>query len=912
MFRRGPKKGIADIDASAFARSFITLFVPMAILVGSVIAFLYYKESTHLHTTLNQKERHLVDTKKEVLSRYIQAIATDVLTVSKHHELQMLLDSGETRHREELAKEFLEFSGIKKIYDQVRLLDDRGMEILRVNFNNGKPDIVPVQNLQFKGQRYYFKDTFQLSENEIFVSPFDLNIEQGKIEQPLKPMIRFGTPVFDSYGQKKGIVLLNYLGSNLLETLKDVPSKGSGNFLLLNSDGYFLNGMNHDDEWGFMYENKKDLTFAKRCPEAWKKISKTESGQFNSANGVYTFTTIRPFSEAQTTSTGSGEAFTPSEKLLKGPEYHWKIVSHNSPGPLPLNGNRLLARMMLIYAVMLILLTLGSAFFAYASVRRKQAEKEVRKHRDHLKQIIEKRTAELIETNKMLQKDIDKRKQAEEALRESEEKYRSMMEAMDDGVYICSDDFRISYMNSAMIKRVGYDAVGELCYKVVYGLDEKCPWCLSDKVMEGQHVKTEIFNPNDDRAYHVSNSPIFHADGSTSKFTISRDTTELRNIENQLHQAQKMESVGRLAGGVAHDYNNALSVIIGFTEIAADLIEPDSPIKDHLNEVLKASDNAKQITGQLLTFAREQTVIPEVLDLNDAVTHTLKMLRRLIGENIDLIWSPGTNIWPVKIDPSQINQILANLSVNARDAIEGVGKVTIRTENIPIDKSCRNGQVNNAHSDFVLLTVQDNGCGIKREIMDKIFDPFFTTKGADKGTGLGLSTVYGIIKQNKGFIDIKSEPGMGTTFGIYLPRHMGDINEKLKIRTEEIPAGQGETVLLAEDDLSILELGRQILTSLDYTTLTASTPKEALMRAERYGDKIDLLLTDVIMPGMNGGELAKRMKSRYPDIKQVFMSGYTTDVVIKSGVPNEDIRFIQKPFSKKDLAKTVREALDEV
>lgn len=900
----------AKINMSQVVRPFFFLFVPLAILLGGIIAFLYFHDAKSQQEALKLKETGRLNTQKEVVTSYIQAIATDVLTVSKHYELRMMLDNNEPRYRDSLAREFLWFSKIKKIYDQVRFLDEHGMEILRINYNNGAPAIVPRQNLQPKGERYYFKDTFGLSDREVFVSPFDLNIEHGQLELPAKPMIRFGTPVFDSEGKKRGVVLLNYLGSHLLNTLEAIAKRSFGEILLLNSEGYFLRGPTPGDEWGFMYENKKDRTFARTHPKAWQTISRAESGQFSTGDGIYTFTTIRPFTEAQVSSTGSGKPYTPSQKLVEGTAYFWKLVSHIRSGGPSLESAPLLGRALPIFAVMLVLLALGCGYVAYAGARRRLAEEEVRNHRDYLKQLVEQRTLELTQANRQLQQDINEREQVERELRESEEKYRSMMEAMDDAAYICSDDFRIAYMNSAMRERIGYDAVGERCSKVIHELDEQCPWCVHRRVMNGEHVKLEIVSPKDKRTYQVSNSPIFHLDGSISKLTIFRDNTEVKKIEAQLHQAQKLESVGRLAGGVAHDYNNVLSVIIGFTEMAMDDAAPDSPLRSNLDEILKAAHNATDITRQLLAFARKQNIAPKILDLNSNVENMLKMLRRLIGEDIDLVWAPGIDLWPVMMDPSQVNQILANLCVNSRDAIKGVGKITIETKNTRFDESRCAAYVGSMPGDFVHLAVSDDGCGIEKEIQKNIFEPFFTTKNMDKGTGLGLSTVYGIVKQNNGFINVYSEPGHGTTISIYLPRHEGEPSLSQEKIAVETPAGQGETILLVEDDLQFLRLSQKLLQGLGYNLLTANTPGEALKLAAEYTDRIHLLVTDVIMPEMDGRELMERVTALCPQIKHMFMSGYTADVIKHRGMLDESVRLLNKPFSKKDLAAAVRMALD--
>jgi CheY-like chemotaxis protein len=300
-----------------------------------------------------------------------------------------------------------------------------------------------------------------------------------------------------------------------------------------------------------------------------------------------------------------------------------------------------------------------------------------------------------------------------------------------------------------------------------------------------------------------------------------------------------------------------------------------------------------------------------VLDLNETLEGMLKMLRRLIGEDIDLFWKPGLDLWKVKMDPSQIDQILANLSVNARDAISGTGKVTIETENVTLDEAYCAGHAGFSPGQYVQLAVSDDGCGMDPETLEHIFEPFFTTKKEGAGTGLGLSTVYGIAKQNGGFINVYSEPGKGTAVKIYLPRFEGKASEALAESAAEVPQGHGETVLLIEDEESILKLGQKILERLGYTVLSAGTPGEALRLAETHAGEIHLLITDVVMPEMNGRDLAERIVSIKPGLKCLFMSGYTANAITHSNVLDEGMQFIQKPFSLKNLAAKVREVLDQ-
>ncbi|MFH0781726.1 MAG: PocR ligand-binding domain-containing protein [Pseudomonadota bacterium] len=380
-------------------------------------------------------------------------------------------------------------------------------------------------------------------------------------------------------------------------------------------------------------------------------------------------------------------------------------------------------------------------------------------------------------------------------------------------------------------------------------------------------------------------------------------------LQTQLMQAQKMESVGRLAGGVAHDFNNMLGVILGHVEIAEEQVNPADPLLHDLQEIKKAATRSADLTRQLLAFARKQTISPKVLDLNETVESLLKMMRRLIGEDIELVWLPGNNLWPVKIDPTQVDQILANLTINARDAIAGVGRVTIETANIVLDDDYCTDHTGFLPGSYVLLTVSDDGCGMDKETCEHAFEPFFTTKDVGQGTGLGLATIYGIIKQNSGFINLYSEPGKGTTFRILLPKHLGKTCLFDQNKPADVVQQGRETILLVEDEPSILLLGKRMLERMGYLVLAAATPGEALETAEHHAGEIHLLLTDVIMPEMNGRDLARRLLSLYPRMARMFMSGYTANVIAHHGVLDEDVQFIQKPFSMVELSSKVRKAL---
>jgi signal transduction histidine kinase/CheY-like chemotaxis protein len=549
----------------------------------------------------------------------------------------------------------------------------------------------------------------------------------------------------------------------------------------------------------------------------------------------------------------------------------------------------------------------------------------------------QKLTMELTTTNNQLELDRKERRRISDALTQSEKKLSQAIQGNSIPTFIIDHNHIITHWNNACENLTGFseaEMVGTKKHWTVFYPEERpiLVDLIVDRATEkeiqsqyGRKIKRSILIKG---AYEGENFfPDFGQKGKWLYFTSAplrdqggtiigamgtiQDITGRRDTEAQLIQAQKMESVGRLAGGVAHDYNNALSVIMGFTELAMIDVDPTGKLHAHLNQILTAGRRAADITRQLLAFARKQTISPILLDLNNNVVSMLKMLRRLLGEDIDLVWLPGTGLGNVKMDPSQIDQILANLCVNARDAIEGVGRITIETDTKIFDEAYCADNPGFVPGEFVLLSVSDNGCGMDKEILNNIFEPFFTTKDVDKGTGLGLAMVYGIVKQNNGFINIYSEPDKGTTIKIYLPGQKAKTVDMGEESIIEVLPGRGETILLVEDDLPILQLTETILSGLGYAVLAAGTPGEALKLAREYADDIHLLLTDVIMPEMNGRELAERLQSFNPNLLWMFMSGYTANAIAHHGVLDKGVHFIQKPFSKKDLAKIVRKALDE-
>jgi len=516
------------------------------------------------------------------------------------------------------------------------------------------------------------------------------------------------------------------------------------------------------------------------------------------------------------------------------------------------------------------------------------------------------------------------RNRMEMALVESEKRFQDIASASSDWFWEMDREGRYTYASESVAKVLGWTPA-EMTGRSV--LDGFAPADRPGMEARYQRLFSEARGfrnlpaaqlRKDGTLCHLltSGTPLLDEAGALKGFRgLDRDVTDVRaaeeqqrRLEGELVQAQKLESIGRLAGGVAHDFNNMLGVILGQAEVAM-MMPGSQPFHPYLGEIIKAARRSGDLTRQLLAFARRQVITPRVLDLNETIQGMLKMLGRLIGEDITLAWMRKEGLWTIRMDPSQIDQILANLAVNARDAILGVGRVSIALENVHVDRDFLREHPEAVEGDFVALSVADTGCGMDPEVIKHIFEPFFTTKAIGKGTGLGLATVHGIVKQNEGFILVESRPGQGTRFRIYLPRHQGPEAGAGDGAAPAIPAGHGETILLVEDEATVLVATRMLLEHLGYAVLPAQGAAKALEIESAFQGSLDLLLTDVVMPDMNGRELSDRIRSRRPGLPVLFMSGYTADILDPHGVLEEGVHFLQKPASVLEMAHGVEGAL---
>jgi len=507
---------------------------------------------------------------------------------------------------------------------------------------------------------------------------------------------------------------------------------------------------------------------------------------------------------------------------------------------------------------------------------------------------------------------------SERQLRESEVGYRTLVERAPVGIYRSSAEGKFLSVNAALVRMLGYDSPED-----VQQLDMACD-VYADPAERQRLLDRDSYT---EREYDEVEATWKRKDGLLLKVqlsvravrnvasgvayyeTIVRDVTEQRRLQAQLMQAQKMEAVGRLAGGVAHDFNNLLTVIISYSDLLLEDLGRDDPKREDVAAVRKAAEGAAALTHQLLAFSRQQVLQPKVLDVNATVANTEKLLRRLIGEDIQLVAKLGSGLGSVKADPGQIEQVIMNLAVNARDAMPAGGQLTIETANVEMDEAYVRGHPLAQPGRYVMLAVSDTGTGMDEQTKAHIFEPFFTTKELGKGTGLGLATVYGIVKQSGGFIWLYSEPGHGTSFKIYMPRVDESAERATPAAAAPLPRGT-ETILVVEDAPAVRAVTRQVLERQGYTVLEAPNGGAALVLATKHHGPIHLLLTDVVMPGVNGRQLAEQLARPRPDMMVLFTSGYTDDSVVRHGVLESGIAYLQKPFTPDGVARKVREVLD--
>ncbi len=847
-------------------RTVLTLryFSPFAAIIILLFVILIVEERQRSFHEVANHQNIGVALGAGALRKQVSRSFSDLRFLSESNELRDYFATGSPDDLRELESELVSFSKGMMLYDQVRFLDETGMERVRVNYQGGSPRSVPSGELQSKRDRYYFSETMSLKNGEVYLSPFDLNVEQGKIEQPLKPVIRIAMPV-DSAGKRRGVLVLNLFGASIINEFRAATASIRPTAMLLNRDGYWLVSPNPADEWGFMHN--RATTLPGRHPGAWEMIRSSASGHKSTDAGLWTWETVYPLEAAGGGIQGQGVQN----------DYFWKVVSFVPRADL----SALVSPQLLLQSLFGLGLLLVAALWSWLHVGSK-----IREY-NHIEQH-----------------------------RRNEERFQALFSSMAEGFAlheIITDaggkpvDYRFVEVNPAFEKLTGMnaaDTVGKTVLEIFPGTEKIWIERYGQVALTGVPDRFSEFSKETGRAFEVSSySP------APGRFAcVFSDVTANRHLEDQLRQSQKMESIGTLAGGVAHDFNNILTVIMGAGAMLKMKLAGDTELMPFVRQILTSSERAAKLTHNLLAFSRKQTIRPFKVDVNDVIRNMQDFLGRVIGEDVTLKTSFCPSALPVLADRGQLEQVLMNLVANARDAMPDGGILSLETALVnSYDHSlelegCRPGA-------FARITVSDSGAGMDSVTCQRIFEPFFTTKEIGCGTGLGLSMAYGIIKQHDGVIKVYSEPGEGTVFKIFLPIQGGAAAHTADPVAHELLGGS-ETILLVEDDPEVRSSNSAILECVGYNVICASGGEEAIALFEQYQEGISLVILDVIMPGMNGRDVNEYLRALKPDVNVLFVSGYTADILNRKGVLSEDINFMSKPLEPHLFLEKVRELIE--
>ncbi len=887
---------LLPIRQKAILKQFWITFLPLSVLVGAVLFIIHHTESNAERTAILINERRNIDLQVKTAANDFNLIRSDLMFLSTQNELQSLLNQpGDQNESPELklaiAKEYLSMSKQKQLYDQIRFIDQTGKEIVRVNFNKGEPSIVPEEKLQVQAKRYYFKDTFSLQSGEVFVSPLDLNIERGKIEQPLKPMIRFGTPVFDSQGQKRGIIVMNYLGKKFIDNLNKENSTSLGEMLLVNSDGYWLKGPKPENEWGFMYQNLKDQTFAKTFPPAWSKIATTDSGQLQTTDGLFTFKTLYPLVEVggAKSSTGATNAFESSHGTVDTKSYRWQIVTYIPAAVLNTRSQNSLHRLLLFYVVLSGLIGVGSWLLAISRLRRQESDTELQATLADLTTIIDN---------------------------------------LADGLLVTDTTGLITRFNPALLKmfQLGdIDLKGKNCTEI--SQDQ-----IADLVKQTHQQSQEIFTTEvklaGDRIGQALGTAIFKQPSQDEvqrwlgSVILIRDVTAEKEIDHM-----KTDFIST----VSHELRTPLTSVLGFASLIQEKLENDVfPLL--ANEDRKLQKTITRVSNNLTIIVSEAerltSLINDVLDIAKMEAGKVEWQMQTIdpGELLDWATNATAGLFEtnglsmVKEIESDLPQILGDRNRLLQVLINLISNAVKFTQSGFV--TCRVKQEN----DGVCISVIDTGIGIAPEDQPKVFEKFRqvgdTLTDKPKGTGLGLPICKQIVEHHGGRIWVESTIGQGSTFSFLLP--IDTSNQKVNINlnfdalfkqlkehvitTSTVPNNKHKTILVVDDDANIRELLRQKLESEGYNVREAKDGVDAINQINSA--RPDLIVLDVMMPQINGFDVAAVLRNN-PDTADL-------PIIILSIIENKERgyhigidRYLTKPIDTEKLLSEIGSLLSQ-
>ncbi|ATX79529.1 PAS domain S-box-containing protein [Mariprofundus aestuarium] len=952
----------------------VLIFLAMASVMGWAF-YEYYRSEYEAHKTVMLDDELLNMERSEfTISGRFQSIISDLKILSSLYEVN------KGRDIPTIAQQFKIILTEKSRYDQIRLIDLSGQEIVRINKTEDGAVIVPTHELQNKRDRYYFSEALKLAKNEFYISPLDLNIEHGEVEYPLKPMIRFSTPIFNSRGKISSVLVINYLAQELLNAYEQAHNMTSdeasiGNIMILNQDGFYLHQNDSAKLWGFMFDEGKEFNFANDFPDEWLIIKNASDAhaQLETENGLFIYEYIEPFHEL--TSMLRHESHGGAD---------WITVAHIPRSQFQAEKSTLATKILAQYFFALLLaggLLIIKARFDKADQKLSEANIKgliqnsalesiitcnktgyitdanpaalnqwntnsvgmMGKHITDILQLSEFTTdyLEAIRFKELRAKGFDGSTFAVEAsvsnfktpifdgftvflhnigarkkLEEEQVKLSKAIESANEAVILTDNHGIIEYVNPALERLSGYkeaELIGKSPAILNSGKQDKAFYQhLWNTISSGRVWKGSIIDKKKDGTLYPAKltiSPIIDNDRNITHYVgVQEDLTEFNDIERMFQQSQKMEALGTLVGGVAHDFNNTLAGIMGNAYLIERAVKDLPKVKEKASMIQKLSDQASGMIRQLLTFSRVDAGELHPLKMSTFVKEIIKFYEVALTENIKLIQEISPDELNINGDVNLLQQVLMNLLNNARDAVSSVEnpKITVRLEAAEPDVSIQlyvNEQCSLKRA--VCICISDNGTGIKPEHLDHIFEPFFTTKPAEHGTGLGLAMAYGAIKSHGGCIGVSSKLGHGTTFKIYFPILSEEISE-IDLEQTNLLDGSGEIILLVEDNEAIREATKGMLEVFGYNVLLAKSGKEAIQLYHDHCDEIKLIISDIVMPEMNGPDAIKSIRSdQGSDVKVLYISGYD----LPNALEQNDEVVLRKPFSAKDLNIAVAQKL---
>ena len=864
---------------------FLLIFIPLIVLCLVAIGAYLYADALRLRQSIESNEERIVSLLGRFLGEELARVHGDVQYLASQSILERFL-RGETHLADAISADYARFATRREFYEQIRILDPTGSELVRVNYRDGRASIVDHESLSDKGERYYFHEAMAMPPGQVYVSPFDLNVEAGRVEQPLRPVIRFAIGIDATGGRRLGVLVLNFDGRSLLEAFRRLSAESRGKIWLLNAGSYWLSSPVESDQWGFMRSDGDGASLKSRFPTVWQALWNQDTRKVSVDGALLTQARLCGITDCSTVESASTA---PTYKLpYDASDLPWRIASHIPAAAA--SGLGLVSPQVGVLLAFIAVLLIVAGLAAIAAWRMAHA--------------------------------LESLKITDAALLRSEERFRVLLEAAPDAIIISDDDGRIVHANERASKDFGYEPDALLSRRI----DDLVPIDVRGRhaaLRAGymSHPETRVVRPVVDmhglRAdgsefpVEISLAPV-ETDAGLLVMSVIRDRSQQHEMEAQFRQSQKMEAIGQLTGGMAHDFNNLLGIIIGNLDLLDRNLSGDDLAGRRLASARKAALRGADLTSRMLAVARRQSLQPQATDVNDVIRDIVAILPRTLGPDIELSLELDESVPAVMVDRSQLENALLNLALNARDAMPSGGRLYIRTEAVDLDADyapAQNGDI--VPGWYVRISISDTGSGMSQDTLQRAFEPFFTTKQPGKGTGLGLAMIYGFIKQSRGNIRMYSEPGEGTTVKAYLPATEQTVDAcRGTGKDEEHRVGGRETILVVDDEVDLLDIAVTCLEEAGYTVYASPDGHTALEILARHPET-DLLLTDVVMPGgLHGVALAEKARERVATIQVVYTSGFPSNVLADKVELKLDAPMVGKPYRRDELLRRVREVLD--